>query len=88
MKPTHVVIVSLIYLVIIYLFPVINPAFIAPYSEEDGVVESIGALSFLIASVMFIITYLKISKNSSSGYKKPEALWVLGLALLFFVSCG
>jgi len=88
MKPTPVIIVSLIYLVIIYLLPVINPAFIDPYSEEDGIVESIGALSFLLASIIFMLTYIKIGKNTTSGFRKPEALWVLGLAMLFFIACG
>jgi hypothetical protein len=88
MKPTPTVVLSILYLTIIYLLPVIYPELIAPFGKEDGIVESIGAFSFLIASILFMITYLRISKQAPSGYKKPEALWMFGLAILFFIACG
>jgi hypothetical protein len=88
MRPTPTIATVIIYLIIIYLLPVFFPELTASFGKEDGVVESIGALFFLAASVLLIGTYFKIKKTSSSEYRKPEAIWILGLALLFFVAFG
>lgn len=88
MRPTPTVVAILIYLIIIYLLPVFFTELTASFGKEDGIVESIGALFFLLASVILILTYFKIKKTTSSAYRKPEAIWILGLALLFFVAFG
>ncbi len=81
-------VIFITYLFIINLLPVFKPEFIRPYGDEDGIVESMGATFFFLASVIFTLTYFRMTKYAHSGFKKTEALWILGLALLFFVACG
>ena len=56
---------------------------------EDGVVESAGAVFFLLASIVFMISFLRSRPgNDFFMWKTKRNLFFLVLSLLFFVACG
>ena len=80
--------ICLFLLLITYLVPVVFPLQTAPYWEEDGVIESIGALFFLMSSLFLFATFLRSRKKIFVGQNKYQALWILALGFLFFVAFG
>lgn len=84
-KISSLVIISAV-IAITYIFPALMSGFFLPYMQEDGLVENIGAIFFLSASILLVATYIKRLKTESGS--KLKNLWVLALALLFFVACG
>jgi len=65
--------------------------FIGPFLEEDALVESLGALAFLISSIVFI--YLFFSKNYGNEFKffgklTKRNIYFLLLGILFFLAFG
>lgn len=75
-------------LIITYLIPVVFPLESAPYWQEDGVIESLGAFLFLIASLFLFGSYFRLRKIKAAAHKKFETIWILALAFLFFVAFG
>jgi hypothetical protein len=59
-------------------------------TDEDSWVESIGAMAFLVASILFFITYWQSEDNGNDFYWfKTNKNWIfLGLSFLFFVAFG
>lgn len=64
--------------------------FVGPYLVEDGLVESIGALAFLIASVVFIYLFFKYTdkKFAFFGRSTKRNIYFLLLGILFFLAFG
>ena len=80
--------IFLCFLIITYLIPVVFPLEIAPYWQEDGVIESLGAFFFLIASLFLFGAFFRLRKIKLAVHKKFETIWILALGLLFFVAFG
>lgn len=58
-------------------------------TAEDGVVESAGAVFFLLASIVFMINFLKSKPgNDFFIWKTKRNLFFLMLSILFFVAFG
>jgi len=58
---------------------------------EDGVVENLGAVSFLAASVVFFVMFLKIRRAGATTQTSESIgawFWFLALASLFFFIAG
>ena len=65
--------------------------FIGPFLVEDGLVESVGALAFLVSSVAFI--YLFLSKGGNKTFKffgksTKRNIYFALLGILFFLAFG
>jgi hypothetical protein len=58
-------------------------------TDEDALVETAGALSFLVASVLFFLCFLKSRGSNNFGlFRTGKNLFFLALALLFFFALG
>lgn len=84
---TSLVVITL-FIIATYIIPALSPEFSIPYMKEDGLVESLGATFFLAASILLFISFFKTLKQKHEGVTKLKNMWLLGLALLFFVACG
>lgn len=96
MKSKHLIflIITILFLLCSYsVFVFLSDQKISSLASEDGLYESIGAIFFLVASVFFLISYMKDKKgNDFSVFSlrvqfKKNIFFVL-LALMFFLGFG
>ncbi|MFC1883610.1 hypothetical protein ACFL2O_02460 [Thermodesulfobacteriota bacterium] len=81
-----------IYFVIIFTYSIafLGSDFIHSIGYEDGPIENMGAFFFLLASVMFFVSYFFAydSRNKLWSFSTKRNLFYILLALLFFVCFG
>lgn len=63
----------------------LSDSFVLLVSQEDGLVEWLGALSLLVASGLFLLCFLRARR---AGSKRAKQLFLLGLAAALFVGAG
>lgn len=64
---------------------------IGPYLEEDGFIESIGALAFFVASVLFLYLFFTMKEGyqfNFFGKSTNKNIYFLLLGILFFLAFG
>jgi len=72
--------------IVFFFFP---EEFIRSITKEDGLFECIGALSLLITSVLFFMTFLRQEKETDFYFFKTNwNYWFLLLAIIFFFGSG
>lgn len=81
---------GLLFLVVSYsIFLIINPAEAIRLTREDALIESLGAIALLLASIITFYLYLK-SKSPEKPYflKAKRNIFYLLISLFFFVCFG
>jgi hypothetical protein len=73
---------------VVYL--IVEPVTAQALSEEDGLIETLGASFALTASLLFLFCYLRSSsqRNRFFGSNTRRNFWFLALAALLFVAFG
>ena len=73
-----------------YLLSILNPNMRGHLVKEDGVVESIGAIAFLLTSILFFYLFFQSKKNSNIffGRKTNYNIYFCLLGILFFIGFG
>lgn len=81
---------SICYVGIVYLVIFIcDKQFVIKFGKEDGFLESFGAFSFLVASIIFILLFLKSQGgNDFILLKTKKNIFFLLLGLAFFFAAG
>lgn len=84
------VVISILYISILYLVIFIGEKqFVIKLGEEDGFIESFGAVCFLMASIVFILLFLRSQRgNDFILFKTPKNIFFLLLGLAFFFAAG
>ena len=73
-----------------YLLACLRIETIRNLTKEDGLIESMGALCFFLAAVIFFMTYLKSDTRLhqlGQKHRRRNILYLL-LSVLFFIACG
>lgn len=73
-----------------YLSVVFFPEYMVSLTYEDGPVENLGAVFFLITSILLLLAFIKTQKLRKAKPDEPnwKNFWILALCLLFFLAFG
>jgi len=89
-KTLYIIVLSLFYILLSYsTFLIFNKDTLKFLLIEDGPIENIGALAWLIASIIFIYLYFKFKIGSKLfGFETRRNIFFLLLGILFFIAFG
>ena len=83
------VLVSLVYVLAAYAVLLLGPDVAAQLGREDGFFEMLGAAAFLVASLLFAASFVRVWKDrGSSAIPVLKRLSYAAMALLLFLAAG